>query len=125
MRRPAEGFASGRIIAYIQDEAKLPAITACPVCSVEGSFRALCQGFDGDIELAVMAYNGGPGSDTSPASTTTSYVYDSNGSRLKRIVTTTTTTLYVAGMEIELVNGTESKRTIYYPMGGAFRVYGG
>ena len=34
----------------------------------------------------------------------------------------TITTLYVAGMEIELSNSTETKRTIYYSMGRAFRV---
>jgi RHS repeat-associated protein len=64
----------------------------------------------------------------SNGTTTTTYVYDGSGGRLKRIVndgTTVTTTLYVAGMEIEKVGGAETKRTVYYPSGGAFRVIGG
>ncbi len=54
------------------------------------------------------------------------YVYDGGGSRLKRIVddgVTTTTTLYVGNVEIEKVNGTEARRTVYYS--GAFRIIGG
>ena len=60
--------------------------------------------------------------------TETTYVYDGAGNRIKRIVddgTTVTTTLYVAGMEIELVDSVESQRKIYYASGGAFRIIGG
>jgi RHS repeat-associated protein len=46
----------------------------------------------------------------------------------KRIVddgTTVTTTIYVAGMEIEIEGSTETQRTVYYGAGGAFRIIGG
>ncbi len=39
-----KGFASGQIIAYLQGEAKLPAIIACPIRGEEGGTRALCRG---------------------------------------------------------------------------------
>lgn len=39
-----KGFASGEIIAYLHDEAKLPAIIACPIRGKEGGTRALCRG---------------------------------------------------------------------------------
>lgn len=39
-----KGFASGKIIAYLQDDAKLPAILACPIRGEEGGTRALCRG---------------------------------------------------------------------------------
>lgn len=39
-----KGFASGKIIAYLQNEAKLPAIIACPIRGEEGGTRALCRG---------------------------------------------------------------------------------
>jgi len=57
----------------------------------------------------------------SNGTTTTQYVYDGSGGRVKRIVGNTTT-LYVAGMEIEKVSGTETQCTVYYPAGGAFRI---
>ncbi len=41
-----KGFASSDIIAYLQDEAKLPAIIACPIRGKKGKggTRALCRG---------------------------------------------------------------------------------
>jgi hypothetical protein len=39
-----KGFASGAIIRYLQDDAKLPAIIACPICGATGGTRALCRG---------------------------------------------------------------------------------
>jgi hypothetical protein len=39
-----KGFASGSIITYLQDDAKLPAIIACPIRGEEGGTRALCRG---------------------------------------------------------------------------------
>ncbi len=48
--------------------------------------------------------------------------------RVKRVVddgVTVTTTVYVAGMEIKLVGGTEESRTVYYGVAGAFRIIGG
>ena len=39
-----KGFASGKIIAYLQDDAKWPAIIACPIRGEEGGTRALCRG---------------------------------------------------------------------------------
>ncbi len=41
-----KGFCSGQIIAYLQDEVKLPAIIACPIRGKEGKggTRALCRG---------------------------------------------------------------------------------
>ncbi len=39
-----KGFASGKIIAYLQDDVKLPAIIACPIRGAEGGTRALCRG---------------------------------------------------------------------------------
>jgi hypothetical protein len=39
-----KGFASGKIIAYLQDEAQLPAIIACPIRGKAGGTRALCRG---------------------------------------------------------------------------------
>ena len=65
---------------------------------------------------------------TTTPDTTTTYVYDGDGARVKRVVddgTTETTTLYVAGMEIKLVDDVEEQRTVYYAMGGAFRIIGG
>ena len=38
---------------------------------------------------------------------------------------TTVTTIYVMGMEIELHGSTEDHRTVYYSAGGVFRVIGG
>jgi RHS repeat-associated protein len=64
----------------------------------------------------------------SDGSTVTTMVYDGNGARIERVVDdgeTVTTTLYVAGMEIESVGGVESQRTVYYGAGGAFRIIGG
>jgi RHS repeat-associated protein len=62
----------------------------------------------------------------SDGATTTTYVYDGGGARLKRIVNeggTITTTLYVGNMEIETVGSTETQRTVYY--GGAIRIVSG
>jgi hypothetical protein len=39
-----KGFASGAIIRYLQDDARLPAIIACPICGTSGGTRALCRG---------------------------------------------------------------------------------
>jgi putative transposase len=39
-----KGFAGSKIIAYLQDEARLPAIIACPIRGKEGGTRALCRG---------------------------------------------------------------------------------
>ena len=39
-----KGFASGKIIAYLQDEAKLPALIACPIRGDQGGTRAVCRG---------------------------------------------------------------------------------
>lgn len=39
-----KGFASGAIIRYLQDEARLPAIIACPIRGKTGGTRALCRG---------------------------------------------------------------------------------
>ena len=41
-----KGFCSGKIIAYLQNEVKLPAIIACPIRGKQGKggTRALCQG---------------------------------------------------------------------------------
>lgn len=65
----------------------------------------------------------------SDGSTTTSYVYDGSGERIERTVddgVAITRTLYVAGMEIDFDGaGQEQKRTIYYGVGGAFRIVGG
>jgi RHS repeat-associated protein len=60
--------------------------------------------------------------------TTTTYVYDGGGNRVKRLVDdgeTVTTTIYVASMEIVLIDGNEDHRTLYYYAGGAFRIIGG
>jgi len=66
--------------------------------------------FDAENRLTQVVGNG----------VTTTMVTDGNGARIKRIVDdgqTVTTTLYVAGMEIESVNGTVSQRTVYYGAG--------
>jgi len=41
-----KGFCNGKIIAYLQDEARLPAIIACPIRGKkgQGGTRALCRG---------------------------------------------------------------------------------
>jgi hypothetical protein len=39
-----KAFASGKIIAYLQDEAKLPTLMACPIRGQAGGTRALCRG---------------------------------------------------------------------------------
>ena len=39
-----KGFACGAIIRYLQDEAGLPAIIACPIRGTSGGTRALCRG---------------------------------------------------------------------------------
>lgn len=39
-----KGFASGNIIAYLQDEVQLPALIACPIRGGNGGTRALCRG---------------------------------------------------------------------------------
>jgi len=39
-----KGFASGAIIRYLQDEARLPTIIACPIRGQSGGTRALCRG---------------------------------------------------------------------------------
>ncbi|MBA3532901.1 MAG: transposase [Ardenticatenales bacterium] len=39
-----KGFASSAIITYLQDDAKLPAIIACPIRGKSGGTRALCRG---------------------------------------------------------------------------------
>lgn len=39
-----KGFASTAIIRYLQDEARLPAIIACPIRGKKGGTRALCRG---------------------------------------------------------------------------------
>jgi len=74
--------------------------------------------FDAENRLTQVTGNG----------VTTTMVYDGNGARIRRIVDdgqTVTTTLYIAGMEIESVDGTETQRTVYYGAGGAFRILGG
>jgi len=87
-----------------------------------------CQTFDTENHLVTVENLSSGDCSNKTVATTTTYVYDADGNRVKRIVndgTTTTTTTYVAGMEIEVVGSTESKRTIYYSAGGAFRVVGG
>jgi len=87
-----------------------------------------CQTFDNENHLVTVENLSSGSCSNKTVATTTSFVYDGDGNRVKRIVndgTTTTTTIYVAGMEIEVVGSTESKRTIYYAAGGAFRVVGG
>jgi hypothetical protein len=39
-----KGFASSAIIRYLQDDARLPAIIACPIRGTTGGTRALCRG---------------------------------------------------------------------------------
>jgi hypothetical protein len=39
-----KGFASGAIISYLQDDARLPAIIACTIRGKSGGTRALCRG---------------------------------------------------------------------------------
>jgi RHS repeat-associated protein len=74
-----------------------------------------------DAENHLISVSGG--------GTTTTYVYDADGNRVKRTVNDGTppvvTTLYVPSMEIELHGTTEDHRTVYYAAGGAFRVIGG
>jgi len=87
-----------------------------------------CQTFDTENHLVTVENLSSGSCSNKTVATTTTYVYDTGGNRVKRIVndgTTITTTTYVAGMEIEVVGSTESKRTIYYAAGGAFRVIGG
>jgi len=89
---------------------------------------AYCQTFDTENHLVTVENLSSGDCSNKTVATTTTYVYDADGNRVKRIVndgTTTTTTTYVAGMEIEIVSGTETQRTVYYPAGGAFRVIGG
>jgi len=83
-----------------------------------------CQTFDAENRLVTVETLSSGNCSSKTVSTTVSYVYGGAGNRVKRIVGNTTT-LYVAGMEIEKVSGTETQRTVYYPAGGAFRVIGG
>ena len=54
---------------------------------------------------------------------TTTFVYDADGALIKKIKPDGTSTLYLGGYEVDLsAGGAVTKKTTYYPAGGAMRV---
>ncbi|MBI3244284.1 MAG: hypothetical protein HYZ49_18550 [Chloroflexi bacterium] len=54
---------------------------------------------------------------------TTTFVYDADGALVKKVKPDGTSTLYLGSYEVELsAGGTVTKKTTYYPAGGAMRV---
>ncbi len=79
---------------------------------VEGG-STYTQNFDAENRLASVVVGG----------QTTTFVYDGDGALVKKVKPDGTSTLYLGGYEVELsAGGAVTKKTSYYPAGGAMRV---